>query len=63
MNTGTYRGWGDAYIKYGDPYGTLVPYSECQSFPCAGDKSTACGNNWRNNVFMVSFADSLWILG
>jgi glucan endo-1,3-alpha-glucosidase len=43
----------NSYIKSGDTYGTLVPYSECQTYPCAGDKSTACGNNWRNNVFMV----------
>lgn len=54
INTGTWVGTPpDSYIKSGDTYGTLVPYSECQTFPCAGDKSTACGNNWRNNVFQV----------
>lgn len=44
----------DGYIKSGDTYGTLVPYAECQNFPCAGDKTTNCGSNWRNNVFKVS---------
>jgi hypothetical protein len=55
INKGTF--WGippDQWIRWGDSYGTLVDYSECQSFPCAGDPSTSCGNHWRNNVFMVS---------